>query len=80
MERAVPPTPEMWKIFRQLFKRSFCTESKYTWAILPVPLDVKLGRWHKVERHIIYDAYRKSKTLFRCSKKIGTSSHVCSFD
>ena len=73
--RQPPPTPEMWTTFRQLFKRAFCARSKYTWVTHPVLLDTRLGCWLRVERHIVYDAYRISKTLFIRSQDIGTSSH-----
>ena len=55
----------MWKIFRRLIKRAFCSRAKYYPAQLDVPLDTPLGPWLPSQRHVQHKFYRTNNTLFQ---------------
>jgi hypothetical protein len=63
-QRQPMPTEGMWKTFRQLIKRAFCSKSGYFPTTLPVPLDKPLGKWLNTTRHIEYNEYRTRTRIF----------------
>jgi hypothetical protein len=58
------PTEGMWRTFRQLIKRAFCSKSRHLSLTLPVPLDKPLGKWLNTPRHVEYNEYRTRTQIF----------------
>ena len=63
--RQPPPTPEMWNLFRQIFKRAFCLKHMFARITNAVNLDRPLGNWLNTERHINYEWYRTESIIFQ---------------
>ena len=51
-------------VFRWLLKRAFCLKPKMTKITNDIPLDVKLGKWLKTDRHCVYPLYINSEFRF----------------
>lgn len=61
---ATRPSPKMFRTFQWFLRRTFCQQPARWYKRHPLPLDVPLGPWLQVDRHISHAVYRTEEWVY----------------
>ena len=66
------PPSKFWSTYRNCIRKAYCKHENHTASHVPLALDVELGAWNNVPRHIPHDQFRTYHTICIKGKQITT--------